>query len=78
MKITKKQLKRIIKETIQNSRIIGIENLIYDGEYSLADANLRSLGQSLQFLRIQNPEKAQRLEKEYDRLLALLDRKKGY
>ena len=73
MKITKRQLKRIIKEVAaQDSRALNIEDLIYAGEYELADSNLQALGQDLPFLRGHDPTYAGEMEDEYDRLSDLL------
>ena len=78
MKITKRQLKRIIREEIlregnsTDPRALDIEDLIYVGEYELADSNLQALGQDLPLLRGHNPAKAEEMEKEYDRLSDLL------
>ena len=74
VKITKKQLRRIIKEvvTTQDSRVSNIERLIYSGDYDLANASLQALAQEIPFLRGHNPAKAKEMESEYDRLDDLL------
>ena len=74
MKITKRQLRRLIREAMgsQDPRVLDIEDLIYVGEYELADSNLQALGQDLPLLRGHNPAKAEEMEKEYDRLSDLL------
>jgi hypothetical protein len=78
MKITNRQLRRIIREEVlregnsTDPRALDIEDLIYVGEYELADSNLQALGQDLPFLRGHNPAKAEEMEKEYDRLSDLL------
>jgi hypothetical protein len=80
MKITKRQLRRIIRETIgdvtQDPQVADIEELIYLGEYELADSSLLALGQDLPLLRGHNPAKAKEMEKEYDRLSDLLSSKR--
>ena len=82
MKITKRQLRRIIKEVIgdptPDPRVADIEEFIYSGEYELADSNLQALGQDLPFLRGHNPAEAEEMEKEYDRLSDLLSSKRRY
>ena len=76
MKITKRQLRRLIREVIgdptQDPQVAEIEELIYSGEYELADSSLSALGQDLPLLRGHDPAKAEEMEKEYDRLLDLL------
>ena len=73
MKITKHQLRRIIAESLTDDRVAGIEQLIYDGEYELADANIAALGREMSFL---PSPRYERVQKEYDRLLALLNDEK--
>ena len=72
MKITRRQLRRIIKEATQNVEVARIEDLIYSGEFDLANAQLGALGKDLPLQRGHNPELAKELEREYDRLLGLL------
>ena len=76
MKITKRQLRRLIREVIgdptQDPQVAEIEELIYSGEYELADSSLSALGQDLPLLRGHDPAKAEEMTKEYDRLLDLL------
>lgn len=69
MKITRRQLRRIISESLDGDRVAGIEQLIYDGEYEMADAQITAFGQELQFFPSPRYEGAL---KEYDRLLELL------
>jgi len=69
VKITKRQLRRIISESLDGDRVAGIEQLIYDGEYEAADAQIAAFGQELSFFPSPRYERAL---KEYDRLLALL------
>ena len=69
MKITRRQLRRIIREEVlregnsTDPRALDIEDLIYVGEYELADSNLQALGQDLPFLRGHNPAEAEEMEK---------------
>lgn len=80
MKITKRQLRRIIKEAVgdlaQDPQVADIEELIYLGEFELADSSLQALGQDLPFLRGHDPNKAEEMEKEYYRLIDLLTSKR--
>ena len=80
MKITKRQLRKIIREAVgniaQDPQVADIEELIYLGEYELADSSLQALGKDLPFLRGHNPTKAEEMEEEYYRLIDLLSSKR--
>jgi hypothetical protein len=70
MKITKRQLRRIISESLDGDRVAGIEQLIYDGEYGAADAQLVAFGRELSSFPSPRYERAL---KEYDRLVRMLE-----
>ena len=76
MKITKRQLRRIISESIAfaggyDTRIANIEQLIYDGEYGLADANLEALRRGLKRLEGDAYENALKEYYRLDRMLQI-------
>ena len=68
MKTTRRQLRRIIKEAVgdlaQDPQVADIEELIYLGEFELADSSLQALGQDLPFLRGHDPNKAEGIPRD--------------